>query len=721
MLKLSPAVTVNNVPGAYKDTVNSYIVFPDSDDKNTFYAMAEKPTYLSDNGVPNFNLTWYFGSGVKAGGICTMTVALPMPDTDNALVKSKFVDAIKGDTSSSTIAKSTLALCKAIDANDVAKVAALKAELGFNDEAAAKKKAAWDGSDKWEQFLPDTDNIKISPILYKTGSVVVQAFANKEAYDGQTPTFTGAFETTPSDFNSNAAVITFNLSDLGANLFWHGLGGWAFDQATKPDAYDAAAGASSVLSVVYNVTFDGLLPEAKATVSLKHEILAKLNIEEQVKKGAWGRTYRQEVVRGKEFNDAINSATDIVLPAVASPTDKKNVQELLTDWAAKQLEVMTQAQLPSVSLADLKIEDVRQIKSVQEQERTYRLTQAVTLPKSPQAQLSKINALVDEKTVKSVFQLINLNDVPHIKVDLTVRPPSIDYMKARQIDRFVVTQLSFAGQKLLNKDGQEVASIEYLMSKDQPASETLNGVFGRESRDKTIQYSYLVAYNDGTPPYRVSGASQTDNNYLDLGGVDIGVLSVSLDATGLPWDVISSAKVDLQYADWEKSIALKKDTAPALITKPFGQTMNQPLRYKVTLTLTAGTPIVGEVVEIMPKHGHAEITLQNPLGNMIDPITFALDTGVTKAQLRVEYTLRGTGTPDRIFNQLVQLDSSKDAGKFVWNVPRQSNRAPAMRVTKARVTSAAGTKDLTDLSEGALDPLDTQASITVLADGLSNF
>ena len=44
-----------------------------------------------------------------------------------------------------------------------------------------------------------------------------------------------------------------------------------------------------------------------------------------------------------------------------------------------------------------------------------------------------------------------------------------------------------------------------------------------------------------------------------------------------------------------------------------------------------------------------------------------------------------------------------------------------MRVTKARVTSAAGTKDLTDLSEGALDPLDTQASITVLADGLSNF
>jgi hypothetical protein len=721
MLKLSPAVTVNNVPGAFKDTVNSYIVFPDSEDKNTFYAMAEKPTYLSDQGTPSFNLTWYFGSGVKAGGICTMTVALPMPDSDNALVKSKFVDAITGDTTSSTIAKTTLALCKAMDANDAAKVASLKADLGFNDEAAAKKKATWDGTDKWEQFLPDTNNIKIAPIPFKTGTVVVQAFANKEAYDGQNPTFTGAFETTPSLFNSNAAVITFNLSDLGANLFWHGLGGWAFDQPTKPEAYDAVAGASSVLSVIYNVTFDGLLPEAKATVSLKHEVLAKLNIEEQVKTGAWGRTYRQEVVRGKEFNDAINSATDIVLPAVASPTDKQNVQDLLTEWAAKQLEIMTQAQLPSVSLSDLRIEDVRQIKQVQEQERTYKLTQAVTLPKSPQAQLSKINGLVDEKTVKNVFQLINLNDVPHIRVDLTVRPPNIDYMKARQIDRFVVTQLSFAGQKLLNKDAKEVASIEYLMTKDQPNSEILNGVFGKETKDKTIEYSYLVAYSDGTPPFRVSGASQTDNNYLDLGGVDIGVLSVSLDATGLPWDVISSAKVDLKYADWEKSIALKKDSAPVLITKPFGQMMGQPLSYKVTLTLTAGMPIVGELVQVTPKRGHAEISLQNPLGNMIDPITFSLDAGVTKAQLRVEYTLRSSGTPDRIFNQLVQLDSSKDSGKFVWNVPRQSDKRPAMRVTKVRVTSAAGTKDLTDLSEGTLDPLDTQASITVLADRLSNF
>src|SRR5262249_26572251 len=151
------------------------------------------------------------------------------------------------------------------------------------------------------------------------------------------------------------------------------------------------------------------------------------------------------------------------------------------------------------------------------------------------------------------------NDVPHTRVDLTVRPPNITYMKDRQVDRFVVTQLAFAGQKLLDSNGKEVASIEYPTTGTQPVNQTLNGVFGRDTKDKAVQYSYLVAYNDGTPPFRVPAISQTDNNYLDLGGVDIGVLSVSLDAVGLPWDVISSAKVDLRYGDWEKTIALKKD------------------------------------------------------------------------------------------------------------------------------------------------------------------
>lgn len=721
MLKLSPAVTVKDLPGVYKDHPDSYILFPDSEDPNTYYAMAENPTYLADSkGNPAFNLTWYFGSGVTSGGICTMTVALPTPDTSSAVVKARILEAISGDQSTIAIAKKTQDLCKAMEANDAAKVASLKSDLGYSDAVAAKKKAGWNKGAEWEQFLPVKDKLTVAPIPYKSGSVVVQAFSSKEAYEGQKAEFTGSFETTPSLFNSNSAVVTFNLSKLGANLFWHGLGGWSFDPAKGPPDTDRSLGGNSVITVRYKVSFDGLLPEAKATVRLKHEILAKLNVEEQVKKGSWGRTYREEVVRGKAFNDAIDSATDIVLPAVASAADKDSVQKLLTEWSAKQLESMTQAQLPAISLADLSLEGARQIQAVRDDVRTYRLTQAVTLEKAPQAQLPKIDALADAKVVESAFQLINLNDVPFISVDLTVRPPNLTFMKARQVDRFVVMQVAYAGEKLLSADNKEVSSIEYTVDAKQPENQTLKGTFGRNTKDKTIQYGYLVAYTDGTPPFRVPAASQTDNNYLDLGGVDIGVLSVSMDGMSLPWDVISSAKVELKYGEWEKTVQLKPETVPVLVTKPFGQPMDKTLAYRVTLTLTTGAPVVGEYVEVMTQRGMAEITLPNPIGNMIDPITFTLETGVTKAQLRVEYTFRGNG-PDRIFNQLIQLDSAKDNGRYVWNVPRQSESSPALRVTKARVTTAAGNKDLTDLSGGALDPLEQQASITVTADGLSNF
>ncbi len=106
---------------------------------------------------------------------------------------------------------------------------------------------------------------------------------------------------------------------------------------------------------------------------------------------------------------------------------------------------------------------------------------------------------------------------------------------------------------------------------------------------------------------------------------------------------------------------------------------------------------------------------------MLNPISFGLDSAVSKAQLRVEYTLR-SGGPDRIFNQMVQLDSAKqDTGNYIWRVPVFSGFPAAFKVTKARVTSNGTTKDLTDLSGGAQDPVDQNLSITVLADSVTNF
>jgi hypothetical protein len=723
MLIISPAVTVSGVPGAFSK--NDYVLFPDSENKNLYYALAERPTFQADSeGNPNFNLTWYFGSGVTPGAVCTLSVALPAPDMRNPEVNAIIASALTKDQATRKIAQSTFDLCKAMDEKDAAKASALRATLGFSEATADQKKAIFDKTRSWEQFLPAVGDLDVRPIPFKSGAVTVQAFADKDAYQDGTPAVTtGRLDVIPSYVNGNAAVVTFNLKELGANLFWHGFGGWRCDQATpRPPAYDEAKGGSSVIAVTYRVWFDGLLPSAKATVTLDREIVAKLDVVEEVRKGAWGGTYKKEKARGKAYDEAINNSTDIVLPAVASKEEQKQVQTLLTDWAAKQLEEMVASQLPAVKLDDLNIEGARKLATVSKQSRTYKLTQAVTLPKYPQAQLPKIDGIVkQDKLLRKFFQLINLNEKPYFDVDVTVAPPSVSYLKDRKVDRFVVTQIGYGNDRLRGDDNKEVSTLEFLTKVEQPTPKTLRGTFDLNTQ-KFLEYSYLVAYDDGTPPYRVTSVKQTgaDDKYLALSGVDIGVLSVTLSGIDLPWDVISSAKVDLKYGDWTKTIALKNGESTKVV-QPFGRTMTEALTYKLTMNPKVGAPHVGPETTAKLIRGDADITLQNTLGDVLYTIHFDLGDGVTKAQLRVEYRMKSSG-PDRVFSQMIQLDASKpDVAAFDWKVPAFSSYPPSFRVTKARVTADGATKDLTDLSGSVLDPVDQDAVITVLADSISTF
>lgn len=218
----------------------------------------------------------------------------------------------------------------------------------------------------------------------------------------------------------------------------------------------------------------------------------------------------------------------------------------------------------------------------------------------------------------------------------------------------------------------------------------------------------------------VPAVTQKNANYLSLAGVDIGVLSVSLSAVDLPWDVVSSAKVDLTYGTWKHTVQLNRDGGDVLVAKPFGKPITDNLTYQVTLTLTAGAPVIGDAVQVTPVHGQAEVALKNPLGNMINPIEFRLDSAVTRAQLRAEYTFRNAG-PDRIFSQLIQLDAAKNGGTFTWNVPSQSEKGSAFKIIKAQVTTASGTSTIADPSGANKDPVDQQASITVFGDHVANF
>src|SRR4051812_12443329 len=138
MLTISPAVSVKDVPTNFGK--NNYILFPDSENKDLYYALAERPTFMADqDGKPSFNMTWYFGGGVKSGGICTMTVALPIPDLAQPAVRETIAAALTKNPASIKIAQLVDALCRAMDAKQNERVDALKLELGYTDEIAKQK------------------------------------------------------------------------------------------------------------------------------------------------------------------------------------------------------------------------------------------------------------------------------------------------------------------------------------------------------------------------------------------------------------------------------------------------------------------------------------------------------------------------------------------------------------------------------------------------------
>lgn len=690
MLKISPATTVTGVPSTFGKS-NDYVLYPDSDpNEDIYYALAELPTFRADSdGDPSFNLTWYFGSNQEPGGICTMTIALPVPDMTRDDVKA--------------------AICKALK-RDPAKPPSIK------------------------------------PIDFRSGSVIVQAFQNEGAYQsavsgqGQAPLVsTGRLTTTPSLFNSNAAVVTFNLKKLGANLFWHGLGGPKF--TARPDGYDEAQGGSSVIAVTYNIEFDGQLKDATAKVTLNRKVTAKLAIE--VKQGAWGRKYDQAT--GKSYEDVTKEAIEIQLPA-AEPNSPKpgagekekevtTIKQLLTDWAADQLDSMIRSQIPEVKLEQLDAKDAQKIEVLKDMTRTYKLTQAVSILKHPQNSLPKIDGLgVAKGKLEKFFRLINLNDTPDFNVDLTVAPPTAANLKAKGVERFVVTRLLYCNEKLNIKGpdnaSKEVSILEYVPTPGNAPntgaleSKTLTGTFYVKAK-RTLEYSYLVAYTDGTPSYRSPAITVNDaDNYLDLNGLDLGVLSVKLDGADLPWDVTSSAKIELEYGGWKKAVTLKKvgDNAPeVLVVQPFGTAMDKALKYRLTMNLAVGTPIVGDQLEVaLNKLGAAEITLKNLAGDRTNLIVLSLDSAVKKAQLRLEYTLKGVAGADRVFTTTTKLDET--AKSFEWKVPGSSSTPSAFKVVKANVTLADGTTVADyDLSEGNLEVKEAKTELAVEKGGISLF
>lgn len=717
MLKISPAITVKGVKRRIPNSdcltdPNNYILFPDSENRNIYYAMAEEPRlWTGPDGQLKFNMTRFFGGSIDAGGICTMTVALPMPDMAEPAVKARMVEAITTDAVTVDRAKKLMALCQAMTDNETEAAQALRKSLGLSDGDASALLADWQRDATYGQFIADDKALQIKPVPYRTGAVEVRAFSTTEAFDKeQEPAFTGVCRTTPSNFNDNAAIVTFNLTEVGAQMFWAALGG-PQDGGGK----DKDSGGSSVLSATYTVTFDGLLPDASATVTLSQKKMAELIVGEEKRRGAWGSTRTVEVPRGQSYRDMAANSTEIVLPSADDAT-KTSVTKLLTDWAGKQIEDMVKTQLPAVDLNALNVDDLRQIERVQDQTRVYHLSQALNIEKRPQALLAQVSKVVPADRLGDCFHTIDLNAKPYFDVDLTISPPSAERLKMLEVDRLVVTALTLADHKLRDDARKEVSVLEFPADGDL-RSRQLRGTFGKGDERAPLKYQYRVLYKDGTPGFAASG--DETGNYFDLSKLDLGVLHAVLNGSALPWGVIDRASIALRQGDWAQDDIDLPPTSPftTTVNKPLGRPLAGELSYQLTLNLTDGDTFESEWTPVPGFAGVGQVRLKSPLGTGTATVHVSLDDGVDKARVRLEIVLRGP-TP-RSFEQEIELDRAAGVLAFDWVVPVNSASQGAIRVVEAAVT-VGGVPSRLKLASAGMDPLhNSKVAVHVGAGGVT--
>ncbi len=726
MLALYSTFIATKIPGPFGQP-NNYTLFADDTDTNTFYILPEYPNYLETPGsTPGFAMIWYAGGGVENGGILTFTVALQMPNAQDKTVRTALNDAIHGNAVVKTRAQQVFQMAK--DNADGNKSAAdrQRLALGLTEDRAQKYYDAFVPKGDYTQFLPTGDGLVIKPVPVTSGSVTIRGFNNPELFKtwdekGQdTASFTGLFETTPSYLNDNAAVISFSLNSTGVNLFWHALGGPKFSATGAPKGYDSGA-ANSVVAVEYTVGFDAMLPAATAVVTLDKSKVA--SYIKKTTKDTWGHT---KTTITKKYNEDINSSIEISLPSSSylnTASGKESVRDSLQSWAQTQLESMLQSQLPDIPLDKLGGGDVTDetINEIQNQSRSYKLSEAIDIQKRPQGQLPMVGELLKGGTLNDYFSVLDLNHTPFINVDVTVNPPAQDLLQSRGVRTLVVTQMTYGDNVLRSKTqpSKEVHTVEF-PSNAATEQVQLIGSFGKKSlTNDLIDYSYMVTYEDGTAPYRVNNVkvkTAEQGFFVSIPAVHLGVLYAKLDGTNLPWGILERVRVEVKYEGlYAQNLVLTGEVMTATVMKPIGQPVDKPLQYKVTMYLKGGGtpfyyPIDGSSYSSQSLEISHNIAIESGLGSGgLTNYVFQLDDpAVDRALLRVSYKLPLVDEQSREFADMLTLDR-KSAQSVTWSVPSPATGYGQLTITKARTYDAEGDSFAPTLE--TIDPSTTQILI----------
>jgi hypothetical protein len=201
-------------------------------------------------------------------------------------------------------------------------------------------------------------------------------------------------------------------------------------------------------------------------------------------------------------------------------------------------------------------------------------------------------------------------------------------------------------------------------------------------------------------------------SYVDLSSVDLGVLYATIDGNDLPWSILSNAKVELKYADWNDTFTVVKNQEQISVAHPIGKTIDQELQYRVTLNFVSGPKLEGEWKNAVTNGDEKKIRLEDPF-NGTKTVRFYLGDDVKKVQLRALFTFSmPSDDQPRKVRSLIRLNSDDSEPEEEWVLPIVENGK--FSIIRARVDGV----NLTATEEMEFnDDID----VTVNADGLEIF
>ncbi|MBN3194644.1 MULTISPECIES: hypothetical protein [Pectobacterium] len=550
----------------------TYTCYGDSENKNIFYVVPEKPVFSGQGNKPDF-LFYKYRKEEQQGGYAQFTVKLPVPTaSESEKIKTQLYKGIMPQLAAkSKLIVQYIKAEKAFNAdptnkaNQDAKNEAFQ-NAGLTEEQAKKYISTYNPDADDDQFLgqlmpDDAPKIELRQPHYTSAQASLIIIENNAFYC-QMPT-----PLSPSGLGNNDTVFSMSLTGQGATLF---------EQVLKGTQSNASVG------IRYNFALDASLPAVKVVVTYNSEKMKE--VAQTITRHTWSAD-EKEITR--EFSEKGAAKVSVITSLSAQKMGMKDEQynawiKTFEDWGQAQLQQILSSQTGLDMSLDL-LNDAgnfdkfkESLKNTQDFTRVYEENRVVPFSITPQAQLPSIRSIVGDKEIDNYFKEYDLDD-PFFKFIQPEFHVSNDLAKY-DIENIVVVA----------KYGDNNASTLVFDSKNSEPKKTEKWYIN-EKLGRSYSYTYTVNFSGlHSKPYQSGKINVNDSLMQNINIAECGIVYAKVDSLldAEAWKTFSQVLLKTQYSDLAHGIELKSDiqvlnasSPPKPFIYPVGMKPENPIYF----------------------------------------------------------------------------------------------------------------------------------------------